>query len=316
MRALAAAQAMLRAGAFDRALAMLSTADAGPLEDPARARVDLLRAQIAFASRHGNEGAPLLLAAARRLEPLDAALARDTYLDAYSAAMFAGRLTNGAGLAEIAQAARRLPSPSQRSGKADLLLHGLTVLFTDGYPVATSIGRTVLQAFRSPNLTVEDGLRWLSLASVAAADLWDDESRHVLSARHVQMARDSGALSELPLAVNSRAVAHVLAGELDAAAVLVEELQAVQQATGTDLASYAALSLAAWQCREQQAGELIQSPLRGVVPRGEGIGVTIAQWASALLSNGLGRHEDALVAARQSVWDPIEFAAPNWGLCD
>ena len=122
MRALDAAQATFQAGAFDPALVLLATAEAGPLDDLPRARIDLLRAQIAFASSRGKEAPPLLLAAARRLERLDAGLARETYLDAFSAAMFAGRLASGPGLLEVAQAARQAPPPPPQPRKGDMLL--------------------------------------------------------------------------------------------------------------------------------------------------------------------------------------------------
>jgi hypothetical protein len=213
VRALAAAQAKLQAGAFEPARALLAMAEAGPLEEFQRARIDLLRAQIAFASSRGNEAAPLLLAAARRLVPLDVHLARETYLEAFSAAMFAGRLALGPGLPEVAQAARRAPPP-QQSSKGDVLLDGLTVLFTDGYAAAVPIVGQALRAFDSEDLSLEEGLRWLWLASAAAADLWDDERWHVLSTRHVKMARQSGVLSELPLALNSLATFQTFAGEL------------------------------------------------------------------------------------------------------
>ena len=316
MRALDAAQATLQAGAFDPALVLLATAEAGPLDDLPRARIDLLRAQIAFASSRGNEAPPLLLAAARRLERLDAGLARETYLDAFSAAMFAGRLASGPGLLEVAQAARQAPPPPPQPRKGDMLLNGLAVLFTDGYPAAMPLSKRALQAFCSEDITVEEGLRWLWLASVTAADLWDDESWYVLSNRHVKIAREAGALSELPLALNSRVYVHMFAGELAAAASLVEEVQAVREATGSNLAAYGALGLAAWRGREGEAGDLIEASMREVVPRGEGIGVTVTQWASALLSNGLGKYQDALVAARQAGEHPQELGVANWGLTE
>ena len=316
MRALDAAQATLQAGAFDPALVLLATAEAGPLDDLPRARIDLLRAQIAFASSRGNEAPPLLLAAARRLERLDAGLARETYLDAFSAAMFAGRLASGPGLLEVAQAARQAPPPPPQPRKGDMLLNGLAVLFTDGYPAAMPLSKRALQAFCSEDITVEEGLRWLWLASVTAADLWDDESWYVLSNRHVKIAREAGALSELPLALNSRVYVHMFAGELAAAASLVEEVQAVREATGSNLAAYGALGLAAWRGREGEAGNLIEASMREVVPRGEGIGVTVTQWASALLYNGLGQYQDALVAARQAGEHPQELGVANWGLTE
>jgi DNA-binding CsgD family transcriptional regulator len=316
IRALTAAEAMLRAGAFEPARVLLATAEEAPLDALPRARIDLLRAHIAFASGHGSSAAPLLLAAARRLEPLDDELARETYLQAISAAMFAGRLAGGVGTAEVAQAARRLPPASHRSTRGDVLLEGLTVLFTDGYEVAMPLQQRALRAFLDDDLTVEEGLRWLWLASAVAADVWDYESWSVLSARHEQMARASGALSELPLALNSRAVVLLFAGDLDAAASVVQELNAVQQATGMDLAPYGELGLAAWRGRELPASDLIEAAMGDVVPRGEGIGVTNTQWSKALLLNGLGRFPEAVVAARQAAEQPHELASPNWGLSE
>jgi DNA-binding CsgD family transcriptional regulator len=315
-RALAAAQAKHLAGAPEAALELLATAREGRLDELGLARMDLLRAHVAFASSHGSSVAPLLLAAARRLEPLDDGLARETYLQAISAAMFAGRLAGVVGAAEVAQAARRLPPVSHRSSRGDLLLEGLTVLFTDGYEVATPLQQRALRAFRDDDLTVEEGLRWLWLASAVAADVWDYESWSVLSARHEQMARASGALSELPLALNSRAVVLLFAGELDAVASVLQELNAVQQATGMNLAPYGALGLAAWRGREPEAGDLIEAAMGDVVSRGEGVGVTITQWSKALLLNGLGRFPEAVVAARQAAEQPHELASANWGLIE
>jgi DNA-binding CsgD family transcriptional regulator len=178
------------------------------------------------------------------------------------------------------------------------------------------LSKRALQAFCSEDITVEEGLRWLWLASVTAADLWDDESWYVLSNRHVKIAREAGALSELPLALNSRVYVHMFAGELAAAASLVDEVQAVREATGSNLAAYGALGLAAWRGREGEAGDLIEASMREVVPRGEGIGVTVTQWACALLSNGLGQYQDALVAARQAGEHPQELGVANWGLTE
>jgi DNA-binding CsgD family transcriptional regulator len=198
----------------------------------------------------------------------------------------------------------------------DLLLDSLTALFTDGYAAATPIRQRAVRAFRSEDLTVEEGLRWLWLASSEAAEVWDDESWTLLSARHVDMARAAGALSVLPLTLHSRAVAHVLAGELDAAASLVAELDTVRQATGTTLAPYGALVLAAWRGREQDFGDLVAAKLNDVAARGEGAGVRVAQWARAVLANGLGRHEEAVLAAGGAADFPHDPAPANWGLSE
>jgi DNA-binding CsgD family transcriptional regulator len=315
-RALAAAEAMLRAGAFEEALVLLTTAEEAPLDDRSRAHIDLLRAQVAFASRpassHGGEAVSLLLAAARRLEPFDDALARETYLEAFSAAT----LTDRAEGPRVARAARRLPPVPTRSRPVDLLLDSMTALYTDGYSAAKPIRQRAVRAFRSDDLTVEEGLRWLWLASVEAAELWDDESYWVLSARHVELARAAGALSLLPLTLHTQAVAHVFAGELDAAASLVAELDAVEQATGTTLAPYAAMTLAAWRGREQELVNLVDAKLGEVVARGEEAGVHIAQWARAVLANGLGRYDEAVRAAGEAAEHPHASVLVDWNRCE
>jgi DNA-binding CsgD family transcriptional regulator len=311
-RALDAAEAKLGAGDFAAALDMLAAAEAAPLDELRRARVDMLRARIAFASNRGNAAAPSLLAAARRLEPLDAALARATYLDAFSAALFTGGLGRGTGPPEVAEAARRAPPASRRPRSSDMLLDGLSVLFTDGYAAAAPICRRALQAFCNTEVSAEDDVRRLWLASIVAADLWDDETWHVLATRHLEIARKAGALSELPLALTSRVFVHLFAGELAAAASLVEQTRVVNEAIGSSLAPYGALGLAALQGDAGEAGALIEASM----PRGEGIGATVAQWANALLCNGHGGFHDALTAAGRAGDHPHEPAAANWCLTE
>jgi DNA-binding CsgD family transcriptional regulator len=311
---LAAAQAKLHAGESDAALDLLATAEAGPLDELGRARVDLLRAQIAFASSRGNEAPPLLLAAAKRLEALDIELARDTYLETFSAATFAGRFARTAKPVQVAEAVPRAPTGETRKG--DTLLEGLAALFTDGYAAAIPVARRALKAFSAEDLSVSEGLRWLWLASVVSVDVWDDECWHVLSARHVTLARDAGALGELLLALNSRIIAQLFAGELMEAASLVDEANAVREATGSGVTPCGAMALAAWRGREEQARPLIMTSMSEAVTRGEGLGVTFAHWTSALLFNGLGRYEDALVAAHEASKFPAELCAANWGLTE
>jgi DNA-binding CsgD family transcriptional regulator/tetratricopeptide (TPR) repeat protein len=315
-RALAAAQAKHQAGAADAALGLLAIAEAGPLDELRRARADLLRGQIAFTSGRGGAAPALLLAAARRLEPLDAAVARDTYLEAFSATMFVGQLAGDVGVREVARAARGAP-PSPQARNGDRLLDGRAVLFTDGYTAAVPISRQALRAFCREDVSATDGLRWLWLATLTAADLWDDESWHVLSTRHVQIARQAGALSDLPLALASRVFVHLFAGELAAAASLVEEMKAVREATGSNFAPYGALALAALSGQGDEVDKLIAARMSEVVPRGDGLWVTVSRWACAVLGNGLGRYEQALAAARQVCEDPPQqFGFWVWSLAE
>ena len=308
-RALAAAQAKYYAGMHDEALGLLPIAEAGPLGKRERAQAELLRAQITLTVNRGRDAAPLLLDAARQLEPLDVRLSRETYLDALLAAMFAGRLAKDVTVAQAATAARAAPQPGKRPRPPDLLLDGLAVRFTDGYAAAVPLLRQALVAFRDPDLSPDD-LRWLWLAHISAGNLWDESTLD--TARHVRLARESGAIATLPLALTSCIGADVYAGELTEAETLLDELNAVAEATGTPLASYGALLLAAWQGRTDDAFRLIDATEADVMLRGEGFGLTITGDARALLYNSLGRYGDALAAARQAKDNPPVMGVEPW----
>ena len=293
-RALAAAQAKHQAGALDAALGLLAMAQAGPLDELQRARGDLLRAQIAFASSHGRDAPPLMLSVARQLESLDIGLARETYLEAFTAALFVGRLSPA--VLDVATAARMAPAPPDPARPPDLLLDGLALLVTEGYAAGTPALRRALLAFRDQDTSAQQGLSWLWLAERAAIAVWDDETWHILASRHVKLARDAGALSELPLAVRSRILLHAHAGELEQGAALIAEAQAVAEVTGSQLGPYGAPGIAALRGHQAEATELIRATMDGVTSRGEGRGVT-SQYAAALLYNGLGHYDKALAAA-------------------
>jgi DNA-binding CsgD family transcriptional regulator len=315
-RALVAAEAENQAGAFDAALDLVAEAEAGPLGELERAQADVLRAQIAFASNRGNEALPLLLKGARRLEPLDARLAGDTYLAAMSAAIFAGRLARGVGPMEVAEAVRAAPLPPP-SRPGDQLLEGLALLYAEGYAAAVPTLQRAIAGFRGERLSPEEGLRQLWLACITAALLWDDASWEALSALHLKLARDTGALSELTIALSSRVYVHLFIGELREAAELIEELDGLAQAIGTHLAPYGPLGLAAWRGTDDDVERRVADALADVVVRGEGIGVTVAEWATAVRDNGSGRYERALAAARRaSDHRPERAASSNWALVE
>src|SRR5713101_1330527 len=245
VRALAAAQAKYQAGAFDAALGLLAAAEAGPLDEFQQARADLLRGQIAFASSHGSDAPSLLLKAAKSLELLDVRLARETYLEALFAALFAGRLALGGGVREVAEAARAAPPPPQPGRAPDLLLDGLALVITEGYPAGAPMLRRAVSAFRSADVSRNEGLRWLWQGCHGAGLLWDYGNWDLLSARRVKLARDAGALTALPIAFSTRAGVHLFAGEFAVAASQVAEVGSVTEATGSSIAPYAALALAA-----------------------------------------------------------------------
>jgi DNA-binding CsgD family transcriptional regulator len=315
-RALAAAQAKYQAGAFNAALGLLATAESGPLDEFRRARADLLRGQIESASRRGSDAPPLLLKAAKSLELLDVRLARETYLEALFAAVVAGRLAVGGGARVVAEAARAAPPPPQPPRAADLLLDGLALVITEGYPGGASLLKQAVSAFRSTDVRREEGLRWLWQVCHGAGLLWDYENWDLLSARQAQLARDAGALTALPFALTTRAGVHLWAGEFTVAASLVAEMKSVTEATGSSFAPYGDLALAAFQGREAEAAELIEAGTKDAEHRGEGEGLTFIQWATAVLCNGRGRYAEALAAAQQTSEDSPANLFANWAVAE
>jgi DNA-binding CsgD family transcriptional regulator len=316
-RALVAAQTNVRAGALDHALGLLSSMEVGALDELDSARVELLRAQIAFVSTHGSDAPRMLLQAARRLTPLSPTLASETYLEALSAALFAGRLAApGATALDVALAAKAASRLPVLRGP-ELLLEGLATIFCESYDAAGPILRRAQNAFDVSGLPVSEQLRWKWLASVASVHMWDDVRWEAISERHVQIARETGALGELPLALSQRVYAHLFAGELTTAALLVDEIRAATEATGSNLAPYGAVGLAALRGREPEAVSLVDGSRLDVTRRGEGIGLSVLDWAQAVLYNGLGRYEEARAAALRATEYPHDLGGPiNWGIVE
>jgi DNA-binding CsgD family transcriptional regulator/tetratricopeptide (TPR) repeat protein len=305
-RALAAAEANRQAGALAAALRLAALAERGPLDDAQHAQLDLLRAQISFATDRGGDAPLLLLKAAQHLESLDLRRARETCLDALTAAMFAGRLARGATALEVARLATQLAPSAQPPRASDLLLDGLALLITDGSAASTPVLQRAVSAFRSDGVGIEERLRWSWLAGRAASFIWDYDSWDVLTARQIQVARDAGALTLLPLALSTRAALHLLAGELALADSVVEQVEAVADVTDNRGVSYTALGVAAFRGRESVAHELIDAGTKDFVARGDGLGLNIALWATAVLNNGLSRYNDAFLAAEQVLADRHE----------
>jgi DNA-binding CsgD family transcriptional regulator len=314
-RALAAASAKLEAGALDAAQELLFLAAAGPLSDFQQARLDLIGAQLAFVASRGSDAPPLLLKAARRLEPIDASLSRATYLQALTAAVFAGRLAVGGGVLEVARAAAAAPPPLGPAGALDLFLDGFVAYYNDGYRAGLPILRRALELFGT-GMSPEEELRWDWVAGTVALDLWDDERWQLLSDRHIELARSVGALSELPLALNARGGMLTLTGELAAAGGVIQELQAATEATGSKLAPYAALGVAAMSGREAQTAALVGATISDVSLRGEGNAITVAEWATAVLNNGVGNYHAAMAAAERALEYPGELVAPTWAAAE
>ena len=315
-RTLVAAQTKFRAAALDDALDLLSSTEVDALDDLDRARVELLRAQIAFASNHGSDAPVMLLRAARRLTPLSRTLACETYLEALSAATFAGRLAGpGATALDVALAARAASRPPVLLG-LELWLDGLATLFSDSYEAAVPILRRAHRGFDAGDMPASEQVRWKWLATVLSIHLWEDVRWQAISEAHVQISRETGALGELLLALNQRVYAHLFAGELTAAALLVDEIRAASEATGSNLTPYGGVGLVALRGREPEAIPLIDESRKDAVQRGEGIGLSVLDWAQALLYNGLGRYDEARVAALRVAEHPHDLSTSNWGMVE
>jgi DNA-binding CsgD family transcriptional regulator len=313
-RELKAAEAMMQAGSLDAALHLLSSAYAGPLTDLQRGRVDVLRAQIGFSSHRRSDALPALLEAARRLEPLDHQLAVNSYVDALAAALQAGRFANGTSAGQVAQAARDALSVPQQRG--DELIMAVEVLLAEGYPAAANQLQRAVTAFDAENLSTEEGLRFLWLANVLAAHTFDKVTWDKLATRHVQLTRASGALDAWDLALNNRAHVDLFAGNLGAAAQMVEEIRTLGTIAETRTTPQAEISLAAFRGHVSVAAPLIAAALRDAIAEGEGIGVSMAHWAQAVLSNAVGHYAGAVEAGRSAVGRRDELGVSSWGLVE
>jgi DNA-binding CsgD family transcriptional regulator/tetratricopeptide (TPR) repeat protein len=294
-RSLDAAFAGVHAGAFDEARRLLQLALAGPADALQRARAELLRAHLAFVS-HATDAVPRLLAAAERLGPLDARLSRQAYLDALVAAQTPMGRRHGPGLAAVARSARTVVDPpGGEASTAGRLLKAFEAAVGDDHGAAASSTREALTALHDG----EPPVRELAQGAKLAIGLWSDQDAYDLSDRSLRTARTTGALSNLPPALDTRAAILVLCGEPAAAASLIEEARAVRAATGVGDTPYAAMVLAAWQGRDG-----------GTIEGAD----AAADYARSVLSNGLGRHEDALEAAARAHAVAGETVAGNHAL--
>jgi DNA-binding NarL/FixJ family response regulator len=311
-RALAAARGKIRAGSFGEAVDLLSVADSGSPDEFEQAQVDQVLAQLASATDRGNDVAPLLLKAATKLEQVDPALSRATYLEAFSAAVFAGRLAKqGGGVLEVSRLAGAVTGREKDHDWIGSLLGGFVAAATGDYGTGLPMLRSALGDVEERSSPQEE-LRWLWLISLAAMRTWDDERWNVLSGRYVDLARELGALSDLPLALVSRSCYLLFTGAQSTAMSMNDETQAVNEAIGSNLAPYGALGFAALRGDESETLSIVETTIEDVTRRGEGLGVTFAEWARALLYNGLGRYDVALEAGLRAVSYEPDAGAALW----
>src|SRR6185369_2667714 len=100
------------------------------------------------------------------------------------------------------------------------------------------------------------------------------------------------------------------------AEALVGEIHAAMESIGGALVPYAAVALAAFQGRESEAASLIERGRSDGTQRGEGVGLTVLDWAEAVLDNGLSRHAQARAVALRVVDRPQDISSSNWGMVE
>ena len=307
-RLLAAAGAKRDAGDLEAALTLLAGIEPGVLDELGQAQVDLLRAQIALQQRRGADAGRLFLSSASRLERLDPQLARETYLEALGGAM-ANDVEVVGGAEAVAAVARAAPTAPVPPRTVDVVLDAFAIRLIDGYAAAAPTLARALELLLATDIVGGDISRWLSLSSgrdsnMIALEMWDDEALHLLSVRRVQVAREAGALGHLPFALTFLARSHMLAGELTAATLVLDEARLIADATGNRAVVNAPMILAAWRGEEAPASELIEAGAEEAATRGW----VSNNYARAVLYNGLGRHEAALDAAWEALQsDPIGY---------
>ena len=312
-RALASAEASLGAGVFDAARGLLATAEVGPLDELQRARLDLLRAEAAYSESRGSAAPALLLRAAKTLEPLDPQLARETYLDAWSSALFAGQLASSASLHDVSRDALAAGRPAERPRSVrSAAARGSRWPSPNGRAAAAPMLKQAAIGFAGDDVSIEEVLRWGWLATAAAVMVWDHDTCLAVATRGVELAREVGALAVLAVSVNVMTQAVVLGGEFGRAALLVAEADSVTEATGAQVAPYGALVLAGFQGRESSASGLIDATIKEATAGGQGTAVQYAHWANSVLLNGLGRYREALAAARDASDDTPELFVSVW----
>jgi tetratricopeptide (TPR) repeat protein len=289
---------------------LLATAAQGPLGELGRAISQRLRGEIALDLSRGSEAAPLLLDAAQRLEPLDVALARETYLEARS-----GRRATLGASATASSARPRRPALRRlrlsRRVQSTCSSTGLAILFTDGYADGAPILKRALVMFRDGAGRDERDMRGTRIAARIAAELLDDETWSLLATRHVQIARDAGLFGVPPITLGYLAGLRIHEGNLHAAALLLDESDAITATTGSP-ANVTRLLLTACRGDEAQTSALGEALEAQATARGDGLILTVCEYAR-LLYDGLGRYDSALAAAqRASALDDLSVS--SWSL--
>jgi DNA-binding CsgD family transcriptional regulator len=315
-RALAAAEAKYLAGSAEDALRLAAVAQRGHLDELQHVRVGVLRGRVAMMQRRPRDAPPELLRAAQRLERFDRRAARDTYRDSLIAAIVAGRLAGDVGLPEVAAAIRSAAPSTDPPSATDELLDAIAVLIDAGWSAGAEALSHALAAFRPALPSGELELPWLFVAGYVSIWVWDEEMLDALSGRALAMVRDEGVLALLPPVASVRNAWDLFAGDLSSSSAHVEEQETIHDAIGGPRSSGSRIALAAFRGREAEVAQLDEAMTRDAVARGDGMGVTMRHWSTAVLCNGLGRYDTALEAAQLGAAHPPDMHVSSWALSE
>jgi DNA-binding CsgD family transcriptional regulator len=315
-RALAAAEAKYLAGSAEDSLRLAEVAKRGPLDELLRLRADVLGGRVVTMQRRPRDAPALLLSAARRLELFDRWAARETYRDAFIAALYAGRCGGDTRLPEVAAAVRSVAPSTEPPSVTDELLDAAALLIDAGWETGAVTVQRALNAFRNAAVSREFGLHWLFFAGRLSNWVWDEEMSEALSGRALTRVRDEGVLALLPGAAAARVAWDLLAGDLSSASAHVEEQDTIQEAIGGDRSPGSRIVLAAFRGRDAEVAQLDEATTRDAVTRGDGMWVALLHWSTAVLCNGLGRYDKALEAAQLGAAYPLDVHVSSWALSE
>ncbi|HJP73917.1 MAG TPA: AAA family ATPase [Pseudonocardiaceae bacterium] len=284
-RAIQAADLHHQAGDLGSATRVLEAAELGTPDSRLRARVERIRARLAFDTARDRSAILDLLHSAQSLDENEPSLARQTRLEAIGAAIFTGQLdVVDSTLARLAHDER---------GRTDRLLESVIQWAVGGYASAIEPLKLALKALDCDHA---DDTRSRLLAYLIAANMWDEESWDALTGAELVRTREIGGRAVLPYVLTHRALVEVLSGRFAAAGALVAEARAVGEVIGTPPLSEGAVVLAAWRGLEHPDM---------AAPRNErassGVAGTMARYARAVLANSQGAYDDAVDATREVI---------------
>lgn len=296
-RLLAAADAKHDAGAAEGSLRLLDLLRDLALDPHQEALVGRLRARAGYTLHRDRSALRVLLRAAQDLEPHDPALARDTYLQALTAAVYAGRLAEAGSMQEIATTVLAATADDRSERASDLALRAQALLAAQGPTAAMATARRAIRAFLDQPIGRRD-LQWMWLGGRMAQDIWDAEGLRTLAEHQVRLARAQGVLTVLPMALNLLMVVRTFDGDLDQAEAICDDIDTILQVTGHPLPLYGRTFIAAYRGHVEEVERYAGQLRADAEARGEGYALTVANMAEALVYNGAGRYNDALASAR------------------